>query len=170
VGAPILSRPVGWRRSAALHPLLLRAAIVLLPGGSQRGLRGFLSLSLDEQVCDSESEARSKAEAAATQQRLDRLAEQAGGGSKVTLNNINPNWDDDTEPSKLNVILKGDTSGSVEAIKAALSTLPQDKVVLRFLMASVRLPTVSPTVSLPQAVSPSPLRLPLTLRTHRWAT
>jgi translation initiation factor IF-2 len=121
-------------------------------------------------VCDSESEARSKAEAAATQQRLDRLAEQAGGGSKVTLNNINPNWDDDTEPSKLNVILKGDTSGSVEAIKAALSTLPQDKVVLRFLMASVRLPTVSPTVSLPQAVSPSPLRLPLTLRTHRWAT
>lgn len=32
--------------------------------------------------------------------------------------------------------LQGDTSGSVEAIKASLNTLPQDKVVLRFLMAA----------------------------------
>ena len=132
------------------------------------------------EVCDSESNARSKAEAAADQQRLERLAEQAGGGSKVTLNNINPNWDEDSEPAKLNVILKGDTSGSVEAIKAALGTLPQNKVVLRFLMAQVGVVTVSDidladasegivfgfNVPIPEAVTAHAQRKRVELRTY----
>jgi len=101
------------------------------------GLSGVPGAGDVFEVCASESEARSRAEEAATRLRLERLQEQAGGGSKVTLANLKEDWDSAVgDPVKLNVILKGDTSGSVEAIKASLNTLPQDKVVLRFLMAA----------------------------------
>ena len=36
----------------------------------------------------------------------------------------------------LNVVLKADASGSVEAVKAAIAKLPQDRVKVRFLLAS----------------------------------
>jgi translation initiation factor IF-2 len=36
----------------------------------------------------------------------------------------------------LNVVLKADASGSVEAVKAAIAKLPQDRVMVRFLLAS----------------------------------
>ena len=37
---------------------------------------------------------------------------------------------------RLNIILKGDASGSVEAVRSALGALPQDAVLLRYLMAA----------------------------------
>jgi len=36
----------------------------------------------------------------------------------------------------INLIVKTDVSGSVEAVKSALSSLPQDRVILRFLYAA----------------------------------
>lgn len=39
-------------------------------------------------------------------------------------------------PNKQTLFLQGDTSGSVEAVKSALLQLPQDRVALRFLLAT----------------------------------
>ncbi len=87
-------------------------------------------------VFSSEPEARAAAEEAITNQRLQRLAEQAGGGSMVTLSSL-ATLDDDVEAlQRLNIILKADASGSVEAVKGALTALPQDSVMLRFLLAA----------------------------------
>ncbi|MCX6722831.1 MAG: hypothetical protein NT094_02050, partial [Candidatus Staskawiczbacteria bacterium] len=45
----------------------------------------------------------------------------------------------DTDPNKkvLNIILKGDVFGSLEAVEAMLKNLPQDKVILRILKLEV---------------------------------
>ena len=37
---------------------------------------------------------------------------------------------------RLSLILKADASGSVEAVRSALGALPQDAVLLRYLLAS----------------------------------
>jgi translation initiation factor IF-2 len=37
---------------------------------------------------------------------------------------------------RINLIIKGDTSGVVEAIKGALQQLPQESVVLRYLLSA----------------------------------
>eukprot|EP00976_Prorocentrum_cordatum_P019326 392033-Prorocentrum_minimum.AAC.1 len=85
-------------------------------------------LSEKTQVCENDAVAGKRAEEAAIEEREGRLAEQAGGGSKVTLANLKQDWNsDEGEPAKLNIILKADTSGSVEAIKATLGSLPQTK-------------------------------------------
>jgi len=108
------------------------------------GLSGVPLAGDTFEVCESESVARNRAEEVAQKRRLARLADQAGGGSKVTLSNLTPDWNsNDPGLLKLNLILKADTSGSVEAIKAALSSLPQTKVALRFLMAQAGEVTVS---------------------------
>lgn len=54
-------------------------------------------------------------------------------GNVVSLTNL-PG--DEEGLQKINLIVKTDVSGSCEAIKAALSALPQDRVQLRFLMTS----------------------------------
>lgn len=85
---------------------------------------------------ENESEARAAAQEAIAEQRLQRLAEQAGGGSMVTLSSL-ATVDDDVEAlQRINIILKADASGSVEAVKGALTALPQDSVMLRFLLAA----------------------------------
>lgn len=89
-------------------------------------------------VFASEAEARGAAEAIEDARRLERLAELAGGGSMVTLSSLASVDDDEGHQSlqRLNIILKADTSGSIEAVRAALGALPQDTVMLRYLMAS----------------------------------
>eukprot|EP00240_Pyramimonas_obovata_P002866 CAMPEP_0118923392 /NCGR_PEP_ID=MMETSP1169-20130426/1938_1 /TAXON_ID=36882 /ORGANISM="Pyramimonas obovata, Strain CCMP722" /LENGTH=644 /DNA_ID=CAMNT_0006864373 /DNA_START=61 /DNA_END=1995 /DNA_ORIENTATION=- len=100
------------------------------------GLNDVPTAGTTFEVCESDAVARQRASEAAIEEREGRLAEQAGGGSKVTLANLKEDWNsDEGEPAKLNIILKADTSGSVEAIKASLGSLPQTKVVLRFLLA-----------------------------------
>lgn len=88
-------------------------------------------------VFEDESEARTAAEQAMDDRRMTRLAEQAGGGSMITLSSLATIDDENVEAlQRLNVILKGDASGSVEAVKGALNSLPQDSVMLRFLLAA----------------------------------
>ena len=69
---------------------------------------------------------------------------------------------------KINLIVKTDVSGSCEAVKAALSALPQDRVQLRFLMASAG--EVSEATSIwpqPLKASFSLVRLSLAVDVHR---
>ena len=79
------------------------------------------------------------AEAIDAARRLERLAEMSGGGSRVTLSSL-ASLDEADEnqqvQQRLNIILKGDASGSVEAVRSALGALPQDAVLLRYLMAA----------------------------------
>ena len=77
----------------------------------------------------SDSSAREKAEEVQAEIRNNRLIE----GNVVSLSNL-PGDEDGLQ--KINLIVKTDVSGSCEAVKAALSALPQDRVQLRFLMAS----------------------------------
>ncbi|KAL4542287.1 hypothetical protein Ndes2526B_g09254 [Nannochloris sp. 'desiccata'] len=98
------------------------------------------------EVLESEGRARAAAEAVEDARRLERLAEMAGGGSKVTLSSLASIDDDsDTEQAiqRMNIILKADASGSVEAVKSALRALPQDSVMLRYLMAAPGEVTIS---------------------------
>lgn len=94
---------------------------------------------------ESEARARQAAEAVEDSRRLERLAEMAGGGNVVTLSSL-ASMDDDSEDQalqRMNVILKADASGSVEAVKSALGALPQDSVMLRYLMAAPGEVTIS---------------------------
>ncbi|GMH34204.1 hypothetical protein BSKO_02038 [Bryopsis sp. KO-2023] len=85
------------------------------------------------QVCETETEAREIAEKAAERIRQAYLAEVSGGGSMVTLSSL-ASMDDEVEGiQRLNIVLRADTSGAVEAVKSALGQLPQDSVMLRYL-------------------------------------
>eukprot|EP00884_Botryococcus_braunii_P000727 jgi/Botrbrau1/10655/Bobra.53_2s0013.1 len=89
-------------------------------------------------VCETEQEARRQAEEELERSRIVRLAEQAGT-TMVTVQSL-ASMDDGDMPmealQRLNVIVKADVSGTLEAIKSALGTLPQDRVALRFLLAA----------------------------------
>jgi translation initiation factor IF-2 len=81
-------------------------------------------------VCQHEKEARAIAIARAEQQRQSRLAQ--GGISLTTLSARAQQG----ELKELNLILKADVRGSVEAIVGALAQLPQEEVQLRLLLAA----------------------------------
>ncbi|CAL5226196.1 g9032 [Coccomyxa viridis] len=87
-------------------------------------------------VCSSEQEARKNAEAVELAVRLDRLQQQAGS-SMVTTNTLaSMDEDDDSALKRFNIILKADATGALEAVKAAIGSLPQDRVQPRFLLAA----------------------------------
>lgn len=54
----------------------------------------------------------------------------------VTLSSLASIDEDDEAIQRVNIVLKADTSGAIEAVKGALSKLPQDSVMLRFLHAA----------------------------------
>lgn len=90
------------------------------------------------EVFESESRARQAAESVEDARRLERLSEMAGGGNMVTLSSL-ASMDDESEDQvlqRMNIILKADASGSCEAVKAALASLPQDTVMLRYLLSA----------------------------------
>ncbi|GJP46820.1 hypothetical protein CLOM_g6075, partial [Closterium sp. NIES-68] len=95
------------------------------------------------EVVDSLDRARSMAEEAAGKLRTARLAA-LQGESKVSLSALagrgstgdgsDGSDEEGLEFHQLNVILKVDNQGAVEAIREALAALPQDTVSLRFLL------------------------------------
>lgn len=85
------------------------------------------------EVCESESIARTQAQKQAQVLRQQYLAQASGGGSMVTLSSLASADDDEQGLQRFNIILKADTSGSLEAIRGALSKLPQDSVAIRYL-------------------------------------
>lgn len=81
-----------------------------------------------------EKEARSLAGARADQQRQSRL-QQSLSSRKVSLGSLSDQVNEG-ELKELNLIVKADVQGSVEAILGALGQLPQNEVQLRILMAA----------------------------------
>lgn len=81
--------------------------------------------------------AREKAEARAESIRDERIAAKAGDG-KVTLSSlasaVSSGKMAGLDLHQLNIVLKVDLQGSIEAVKQALEVLPQDNVTLKFLL------------------------------------
>jgi translation initiation factor IF-2 len=85
-------------------------------------------------VYPGEKEARVVAEARAQQQRDSRL-QQAMSSRRVTLSSLSAQAQEG-ELKELNLILKADVHGSVEAILGSLQQLPQNEVQIRTLLAA----------------------------------
>lgn len=82
------------------------------------------------EVFQNEKEARALAESRAEQQRQSRLLQ-----GRISLSTISARAQEG-QLKELNLILKGDVQGSVEAIIAALRQLPQNEVQLRVLLGA----------------------------------
>ncbi|KAG2490006.1 hypothetical protein HYH03_011472 [Edaphochlamys debaryana] len=107
------------------------------------GLNSVPAAGEEFEVHASEQEARSAAGEFEEGFKVRRMIEMSGGGSMVTLASLATVDEDQEAMQRLNLIIKADTSGMVEAIKGALSMLPQQSVVLRFLLAGAGEITVS---------------------------
>ncbi|KAK6132565.1 hypothetical protein DH2020_033667 [Rehmannia glutinosa] len=81
--------------------------------------------------------AREKAESRAEDMRNERITEKAGDG-KVTLSSlasaVSAGKNAGLDLHQLNIILKVDVQGSIEAVRQALQVLPQDNITLKFLL------------------------------------
>ena len=86
------------------------------------------------EVYAEERDARSAAEEKAIEQRQSRLA-QTMASRRVTLNSLSEQAKEG-ELKELNLILKADVQGSLEAILGSLEQLPQGEVQIRVLMAA----------------------------------
>lgn len=104
------------------------------------GLNNVPSAGDEFEAVDSLEIARERAEECAIKLRDARISAKAGEG-KVTLsslaNAVAQHNETGVERHQLNIVLKVDVQGSVEAIRDALQVLPQDSVYLRFLMQAV---------------------------------
>ena len=85
-------------------------------------------------VYEDEKEARAIAEQRATEQRDTRLL-QSLSSRRISLSSISAQAQEG-ELKELNLIIKADVQGSVEAILGSLQQLPQNEVQIRTLMAS----------------------------------
>uniref|UniRef100_A0A7S0KTA0 Translation initiation factor IF-2, chloroplastic n=1 Tax=Micromonas pusilla TaxID=38833 RepID=A0A7S0KTA0_MICPS len=92
------------------------------------GLGGVPMAGEEFDVTDTENEARDIAAERASKERINTIE-----GNTVSLSNLAAAKDDEDGVQTINLIVKTDVSGSVEAVKAALGALPQDRVLLRFL-------------------------------------
>lgn len=103
------------------------------------GLNGVPTAGDEFEVVDSLDVARERAEACATSLRDERISAKAGDG-KVTLSSIasavSAGKHSGLDTHQLNIILKVDVQGSIEAVRHALQVLPQDNVTLKFLLQS----------------------------------
>ncbi|WP_204152301.1 translation initiation factor IF-2 [Leptolyngbya sp. CCY15150] len=86
------------------------------------------------EVFREEKEARSVADSRKEQQRQSRL-QQAMASRRVSLNTLSMQAQEG-ELKELNLVLKADVQGSVEAILGSLQQLPQQEVQLRVLLAA----------------------------------
>ncbi|KAL3613716.1 hypothetical protein CASFOL_041790 [Castilleja foliolosa] len=81
--------------------------------------------------------AREKAKSRAECLRDERLTEKAGDG-KITLSSyasaVSSSYTTGLDLHQLNIILKVDVQGSIEAVRQALQVLPQDNITLKFLL------------------------------------
>ncbi|MGK7961492.1 translation initiation factor IF-2 [Crocosphaera sp.] len=98
------------------------------------GLNSVPAAGDEFDVYATEKEARTVAEANAENQRQTRL-QQAMSSRRVTLSTLSAQAQEG-ELKELNLILKADVQGSVEAILGSLEQLPQDEVQIRVLLAS----------------------------------
>ena len=86
------------------------------------------------EVYAEERDARAAADEKAIEQRQSRLA-QTMASRRVTLNSLSEQAKEG-DLKELNLILKADVQGSLEAILGSLQQLPQGEVQIRVLMAA----------------------------------
>lgn len=98
------------------------------------GLNDVPAAGDEFEVYADEKTARSIADERAEQQRQSRL-QQAMASRRVTLNTLSAQAQEG-ELKELNLILKADVQGSVEAILGSLQQLPQNEVQVRVLLAA----------------------------------
>lgn len=98
------------------------------------GLQDVPAAGDEFEVFPDEKEARAIADRRNEQQRQSRL-QQAMSSRRVTLGSLSAKVQEG-ELKELNLILKADVQGSVEAILGALRQLPQDEVQVRVLLAA----------------------------------
>jgi translation initiation factor IF-2 len=98
------------------------------------GLNDVPSAGDEFEAFENEKEARVLAESRAEEKRQSRL-QQAMSARRVTLANLSAQAQEG-ELKELNLILKADVQGSVEAILGALQQLPQKEVQIRVLLAA----------------------------------
>jgi translation initiation factor IF-2 len=98
------------------------------------GLGGVPAAGDDFEVFKDEKEARAIANERTDQQRLSRL-QQALSSRRVSLNNLSAKAQEG-DLKELNLVLKADVQGSLEAIIGALNQLPQNQVQLRVLFSA----------------------------------
>jgi translation initiation factor IF-2 len=98
------------------------------------GLGEVPSAGDEFEVFADEKEARAVASGRADQQRQSRL-QQAMASRRVSLNTLSAQAQEG-ELKELNLVLKADVQGSVEAILGALQQLPQKEVQLRVLLSA----------------------------------
>ncbi|HHP7243395.1 MAG TPA: translation initiation factor IF-2, partial [Elainellaceae cyanobacterium] len=98
------------------------------------GLNDVPAAGDEFEVFADEKEARSVSSDRAEQQRQSRL-QQAMASRRVSLNSFSAQAQEG-ELKELNLILKADVQGSVEAILASLQQLPQKEVQVRVLLAA----------------------------------
>ncbi len=87
------------------------------------------------EVFRDEREARAVVSVRTEQQRQSRLQQQAMAARRITLNTLSAKAQEG-ELKELNLILKADVQGSVEAILGALQQLPQNEVQIRVLLSA----------------------------------
>lgn len=101
------------------------------------GLNNVPSAGDEFEVVGSLDFAREQAESRGEAMRLEHLTEKAGDG-KVTLSSlasaVSSGKQSGLDLHQLNIILKVDLQGSIEAIRQALQVLPQTNVTLKFLL------------------------------------
>lgn len=98
------------------------------------GLNDVPAAGDEFEVYPDEKSARAVADKRATEQRQSRL-QQAMASRRVTLNSLSAQAQEG-DLKELNLLLKADVQGSVEAILAALQQLPQNEVQIRVLLAA----------------------------------
>ncbi|NET30622.1 MAG: translation initiation factor IF-2 [Cyanothece sp. SIO1E1] len=98
------------------------------------GLNDVPAAGDEFEVFSDEKEARSVAASRAEQQRQSRL-QQAMASRRVTLNTLSAQAQEG-DLKELNLVLKADVQGSVEAILGSLQQLPQNEVQIRVLLAA----------------------------------
>ena len=91
-------------------------------------------------VCRDEEEARGRAAAARSRLLAERLVEQSSGQEQLVshLATLTAGGADsgDEGLKRLNLVLKTDVAGSLEAVRSALGTISQTRVQLRYLLAA----------------------------------
>ncbi|XVF79501.1 hypothetical protein PTKIN_Ptkin14bG0228100 [Pterospermum kingtungense] len=101
------------------------------------GLNNVPNAGEEFEVVASLDVAREKAEACAELLRSERISAKAGSG-KLTLSSLASAVSfgklSGIDLHQLNIILKVDLQGSIEAVRQALEVLPQDNVTLKFLL------------------------------------
>jgi len=98
------------------------------------GLNDVPAAGDEFEVYRDEKVARSVADQRSSDQRQSRL-QQAMASRRVTLNSLSAQAQEG-DLKELNLLLKADVQGSLEAILAALQQLPQDEVQIRVLLAA----------------------------------